>query len=92
MQQDKLKVDARDQKLIGDVSHDFTLVTQEDLYLFNEGNHFRLYNRMGSHIHTHDDVTGTHFAVWAPNAERVSVIGNFNSWDPAVHPLHCRGV
>ena len=91
MQQDKLKVDARDQKLIGDVSHDFTLVTQEDLYLFNEGNHFRLYNRMGSHIHTHDDVTGTHFAVWAPNAERVSVIGNFNSWDPAVHPLHCRG-
>jgi len=93
MKGDELKVN-RPSKIaggVGDVRHDITLLTEQDLYLFNEGNHFRLYNKLGSHIHTHDGVKGTHFAVWAPNAESVSVIGHFNAWDMSAHPLHSLG-
>ncbi len=78
-------------KGIGDTSYDVTLLKKEDLYLFNEGSHFRLYNKMGGHVHIHDGVEGTYFAVWAPNAERVAVIGNFNAWDQGAHLLHSRG-
>jgi 1,4-alpha-glucan branching enzyme len=71
---------------IGSVQYT-SLLTEQDVYLFKEGNHFMLYEKLGSHIITIDGVTGTHFAVWAPNAEKVSVIGDFNNWNPNLHPL-----
>ncbi|WP_375196646.1 1,4-alpha-glucan branching protein GlgB [Sphingobium sp.] len=52
-----------------------------DDYFFAEGSHARLFDKMGAHLMTHEGVAGTHFAVWAPNAQRVSVVGNFNRWD-----------
>jgi len=70
---------------------DVTLLSAQDLYLFNEGSHCRLYDKLGAHLHTVDDVAGTTFAVWAPNARYVSVIGDFNGWDRGSHPLRPRG-
>jgi len=58
-----------------------------DLHLFGEGNHFEIYEKLGAHVMTIGDVTGVYFAVWAPNARRVSVIGNFNRWDGRRHPM-----
>jgi 1,4-alpha-glucan branching enzyme len=63
------------------------LLTDLDLYLFGEGNHTRIYEKLGAHPMTRDGVDGTHFAVWAPNAARVSVIGDFNGWDGTVNPM-----
>ncbi len=63
------------------------LLTPDDLYLFNEGTNHRLFDRLGAHLTEHEGVAGCHFAVWAPNAERVSVIGDFNNWDKQAHPL-----
>src|SRR5919202_356710 len=60
------------------VSANRHLLTADDFYLFNEGSHLRLYRKLGAHPATMDGVSGTHFAVWAPDAERVSVIGDFN--------------
>lgn len=57
-----------------------SLLSEQDLYLFNEGNHHRLYECLGSHPGTDGGKDGTWFAVWAPNAERVSVIGDWNGW------------
>jgi 1,4-alpha-glucan branching enzyme len=67
-----------------------TLLAEGDLHLFNEGTHFNLYDKLGAHVMTHEGVEGTYFAVWAPDAERVSVIGNFNDWDRGRHHLHPR--
>ena len=58
-------------------------LSDQDLYLFNEGNHLRLYDRMGAH----PGKDGTRFAVWAPNAKSVHVIGDFNGWNRGSHPL-----
>jgi 1,4-alpha-glucan branching enzyme len=58
-------------------------LTGHDLYLFREGTHSRLYEKLGAHV----TPQGTHFAVWAPNAAQVSVIGDFNGWDPRKHPM-----
>ncbi len=69
---------------------DLTLLTDADIYVFNEGNHFRLYDKLGAHPLTIDGVAGTYFAVWAPNAQQVTVIGDFNDWDKARHPLRRR--
>jgi 1,4-alpha-glucan branching enzyme len=69
----------------------FSLLTEDDLYLFNEGSHFRLYEKLGAHPLALEGVGGTYFAVWAPNAQQVSVIGDFNHWDKASHPLRPRG-
>lgn len=66
-------------------------LTDHDLYLFHEGTHCRLYEKMGAQYIDRDGIVGTHFAVWAPNAERVSVIGDFNHWNGARHPLRIRG-
>ena len=66
-------------------------ITDEDLYLHGEGTHYRTYLKMGAHPITIDGVEGVHFAVWAPNARRVSVIGNFNRWDGRHHPMQNRG-
>jgi 1,4-alpha-glucan branching enzyme len=69
-----------------------SLLTNDDLHLFNEGSHFRLYEKLGSHIVTHKGREGTYFAVWAPDAEEVSIIGDFNGWDKSRHPLGPKGV
>jgi 1,4-alpha-glucan branching enzyme len=68
-----------------------SLLTDNDLYLFNEGSHFRLYDKLGAHVVTHGGTTGTYFAVWAPNANHVSVIGEFNGWDKGSHRLRPKG-
>ncbi len=68
-----------------------TLLTEDDLYLFNEGSHFRLYDKLGAHALKVGGVDGTYFAVWAPGAEYVSVIGDFNNWDKGKNPLKPRG-
>lgn len=73
------------------VSFDVTLLTDDDLYLFNEGNHFRLYEKLGAHCLNANGVEGTYFAVWAPDAEQVCVTGDFNGWDRASHPMRSRG-
>ncbi len=62
-----------------------------DLHLFGEGGHWHAYRFLGAHPHTADDVDGVLFAVWAPNAARVSVVGDFNHWDGRVHPMRVRG-
>src|SRR4051812_28833834 len=59
-----------------------------DLYLFNEGTHSRLYEKLGAHLLPDGS---TYFAVWAPNAKYVSVIGNFNGWDKGRHPMSMKG-
>ncbi|MEM0999452.1 MAG: 1,4-alpha-glucan branching protein GlgB [Bacteroidota bacterium] len=69
---------------------EYSLWTEFDIHLFREGKHFRLYEKLGSHILEVEGTQGVYFSVWAPNATRVSVIGNFNGWDRASHPLHHR--
>jgi 1,4-alpha-glucan branching enzyme len=63
------------------------LLTEHDVYLFREGNHFRAYQKLGAHAAMQHERHGTSFRVWAPNARAVSVIGDFNGWDGAAHPL-----
>jgi 1,4-alpha-glucan branching enzyme len=61
-----------------------------DLHLFGEGKHWHAYRFLGAHLHLVDNVAGVRFAVWAPNASRVSVVGDFNQWDGRVHPMRMR--
>ncbi|MBI5918913.1 MAG: 1,4-alpha-glucan branching protein GlgB [Nitrosomonadales bacterium] len=63
-----------------------------DLHLFNEGRLYQGYQMLGSHAEERDGVAGMSFAVWAPNAERISVVGEFNRWDGRVHPMAAHGV
>jgi len=65
-------------------------LTEHDIYFFKEGSHTKLYGKLGSKPAMVNGVAGTHFALWAPNAEAVSVIGDFNSWDEHSHPLAVR--
>jgi 1,4-alpha-glucan branching enzyme len=67
-----------------------SLFTERDIYLFKEGSHFHLYEKLGSHVIDVEGTEGTLFAVWAPNAKAVSVIGDFNGWDPETHKLGVR--
>jgi 1,4-alpha-glucan branching enzyme len=62
-----------------------------DLHLFGEGNNHKIYEKLGAHKMTIDGIEGTFFAVWAPCAKRVSVVGNFNQWDGRRHPMRTRG-
>jgi 1,4-alpha-glucan branching enzyme len=68
-----------------------TLLTDHDCYLFNEGSFFRAYEKLGAHPLADEGVKRTAFGVWAPNARRVSVIGDFNDWDQSRNPLQRRG-
>ncbi len=67
------------------------LLTDQDLYLFNEGRNYRTYEKLGSHLTSVGGEPGTSFSVWAPNARDVTVIGSFNGWNPGSHPLRSRG-
>lgn len=77
------------------VQHDIytfsPILSDYDLHLFNEGNHHRIYDKLGAHPIELDGVAGVYFAVWAPNAKRASVVGNFNNWDGRVHTMRSRG-
>ena len=66
-------------------------LTDLDMYLLGEGTNYRAYQKMGAHAMAIDGVEGVHFAVWAPNAVRVSVVGWFNNWDGRIHPMQQRG-
>ena len=62
-------------------------ITSDDLYVFAEGNHYEIYDKLGAHPMTINGVYGTYFAVWAPHARAVSVVGSFNMWDGRLHPM-----
>ncbi len=68
----------------------YSRFTDFDVYLFRAGKHQKLYEKFGSHVVEHNGVVGTYFAVWAPSARYVSVIGNFNGWDKGSHPMNVR--
>jgi len=76
-------------------SHDpysFTpLISELDLYLYGQGTHYQIYDKLGANTITVDGVKGVHFAVWAPNARRISVVGDFNGWNGQRHPMRCMG-
>ena len=67
------------------------VLSDYDLYLFGEGKHTRIYDKLGAHPMTIGPAAGVHFAVWAPNATRVSVVGDFNGWDGRVHAMRLLG-
>ena len=67
------------------------VLTDYDLYLFGEGKHTRIYEKLGAHVATIGAAHGVRFAVWAPNAKRVSVVGDFNAWDGRRHPMRSLG-
>src|SRR5215831_11175045 len=73
------------------VRHDATLLSVDDLYLFNEGRNYRAYNQLGARLTSVEGDKGTSFSVWAPNARKVSVVGNFNDWNSNAHLLAPRG-
>ncbi len=72
---------------VEDAYHFEPHVTDVDRYLFGEGKHYQIYEKLGAHPMTIDGVKGTYFAVWAPNARSVSVVGSFNMWDGRMHPM-----
>jgi 1,4-alpha-glucan branching enzyme len=67
------------------------VLSDYDLYLLGEGTHHKTYEKLGAHLTEVNGVSGVSFAVWAPNAKRVSIVGNFNQWDGREHPLRTRG-
>ncbi len=85
------KLSSGQAKPTAEVRHDVSLLSDVDLYLFNEGNHHQLYEKLGAHPLKVDGIAGTYFAVWAPNARDVYVTGDFNGWNNSSHPLQSRG-
>ncbi|MFP3897838.1 MAG: 1,4-alpha-glucan branching protein GlgB [Dehalococcoidia bacterium] len=71
--------------------YDTSMLGDDDLYLFNEGSHYRLYEKLGAHPMVVDGTEGIYFAVWAPSAKQVSVIGDFNGWNRSSHQLRAQG-
>ena len=67
------------------------VLSEFDRHLFAEGRHWHIYQKLGSHLLSIDDITGVYFAVWAPNAQRVSVVGDFNGWDGRTHSMRNLG-
>ena len=87
----KKKMSSKDKINARAVRYNISMLSNDDLFLFNEGSHYRLYEKLGAHSATVDGVEGTYFAVWAPNAKQVSVMGDFNGWDKSSHPLRPKG-
>jgi len=81
----------KDKINIESVRCDVSMLGDDDLFLFNEGSHYRLSEKLGAHPIVVDGVEGTYFAVWAPNARQVSVMGEFNGWHGSNHPLCPKG-
>src|SRR6266705_5842071 len=81
-----------------DVPHNTSTTQQDttsifsdfDLYLFGQGKNYRIYEKMGAHPRTVNGISGVHFAVWAPNALAISVIGDFNEWKRGANPMSLR--
>jgi 1,4-alpha-glucan branching enzyme len=69
---------------------EMSLISDYDVHLFKEGRHFHLYKKFGSHLMDHKGTSGVYFAVWAPNAKNVSVIGDFNNWIKMANPMKSR--
>jgi len=67
------------------------VLSEDDLYLFNQGNQYRIYDKLGAHPCLHQGVSGVFFAVWAPSATRVSLVGDFNQWNGLRHQMRSRG-
>jgi len=67
------------------------VLSELDLYLYGQGTHYQIYDKLGANTITVDGITGVHFAVWAPNAKRISVIGDFNGWNGQRHPMRSMG-
>jgi 1,4-alpha-glucan branching enzyme len=67
------------------------VLSEFDQHLFGEGRHWHIYQKLGGHLHSMDGVEGVYFSVWAPNAQRVSIIGDFNRWDGRSHPMRNLG-
>ncbi|MDH4187408.1 MAG: 1,4-alpha-glucan branching protein GlgB [Nitrospira sp.] len=67
------------------------LLTDLELHLFAEGRLYKAYNTLGAHVRTVNELPGVHFVIWAPNASRISVVGDFNRWDGRCHPMKGRG-
>jgi len=65
-------------------------LTPQDIYLFKQGTYLRAYEKLGAHLRVQEGRSGTHFAVWAPDAEVVSVVGDFNGWNPSQHRMQPR--
>lgn len=72
---------------LSEVQEWFSIIQELDVYLFKQGKHYKLYEKLGSHPVVNKGVSGTFFAVWAPNASGVSVIGDFNQWESSAHPM-----
>ena len=77
--------------MAGSIRHGVSPLTDYDIFLFKQGTHYHLYEKMGAQKFTDSDGTeGVAFSVWAPNAQEVSVVGNFNGWSVGAHPLAAR--
>src|SRR5512139_601902 len=87
-----MTVHNKDSAPMHEVRYDVSLLSDDDVHLFNEGTHYKLYDKLGAHSLTANSVSGVYFAVWAPNAGEVHIIGDFNGWDHTAHALRPRGV
>ena len=77
------------QKRIG--NKETVFISEADQYLFGQGTHYEIYKKLGAHLSVEDGIQGTFFAVWAPNAQTVHVIGEFNEWNEQMNPMTCIG-
>ncbi len=75
---------------VNEVQSNLSLFTDYDIHLFGEGKHYHLYNKLGAHTEEYNGTKGVYFAVWAPNAKKVTVTGDFNGWDRNSHPMNVR--
>ncbi len=86
-------VDAKgERKRFDDVYSFLPVLSEDDLYLYGEGKHYKIYEKLGCHLMSLNGIQGALFAVWAPNAKRVSVVGDFNDWNGRKHPMRLRGM
>ncbi|AFY59811.1 1,4-alpha-glucan branching enzyme [Synechococcus sp. PCC 6312] len=83
----KVKENGHERVIYDPYAFHSSLLTDFDIHLFCEGNHHRIYEKLGAHLLTVDGVAGVYFAVWAPNARNVSILGDFNSWDGRQHQM-----